>query len=118
MSLPKRVAISVGPQYGTVGPSFIKGAALGAIRASEIDVLGVLAFEFDPQTLGATDDIVATDQVRWQAAAGVDAGYVAFHSAVLVGRTPFGFRSPEALVALAMLDLGGLCPLLPGRAAA
>jgi len=29
-----------------------------------------------------------------------------------------GFRSPEALVALAMLDLGGMCPPLPGRAAA
>ena len=28
-----------------------------------------------------------------------------------------GFRSPEALVALAMLDLGGMCPPLPGRAA-
>src|SRR5664280_1669192 len=25
-------------------------------------------------------------------------------------------RSPEALVALAMLDLGGMCPPLPGRA--
>jgi len=33
-------------------------------------------------------------------------------------RIAFGFRSPEALVALAMLDLGGLCPPLPGRAAA
>jgi hypothetical protein len=33
-------------------------------------------------------------------------------------RCAFGFRSPEALVALAMLDLGGLCPPLPGRAAA
>jgi transposase len=36
----------------------------------------------------------------------------------LLTRIAFGFRSPEALVALAMLDLGGLCPPLPGRAAA
>ena len=36
----------------------------------------------------------------------------------LLTRMAFGFRSPEALVALAMLDLGGLCPPLPGRAAA
>ena len=36
----------------------------------------------------------------------------------LLTRIAFGFRSPEALVALAMLDLGGPCPLLPGRAAA
>jgi hypothetical protein len=28
----------------------------------------------------------------------------------------FGFRSPEALVALALLDRGGYCPPLPGRA--
>jgi adenine-specific DNA-methyltransferase len=59
---PRRVAISVGPQYGTVGPSFIKGAALEAIRAAEIDLLCVLAFAFDPQALGATDDVIATDQ--------------------------------------------------------
>lgn len=35
----------------------------------------------------------------------------------LLTRIAFGFRSAEALVALAMLDLGGLCPPLPGRAA-
>ena len=34
----------------------------------------------------------------------------------LLTRIAFGFRSPEALVALAMLDLGGLCPPLPRRA--
>jgi len=36
----------------------------------------------------------------------------------LLTRIAFGFRSPDALVALAMLDLGGLCPPLPGRLAA
>ena len=35
----------------------------------------------------------------------------------LLTRIAFGFRSAEALVALAMLDLGGLCPPLPGRTA-
>ena len=30
-------------------------------------------------------------------------------------RQAFGFRTPEALVAMAMLALGGLCPDLPGR---
>jgi len=34
----------------------------------------------------------------------------------LLTRVAFGFRSPEALTALAMLGLGGLCPPLPGRA--
>jgi transposase len=31
-------------------------------------------------------------------------------------RVAFGFRSPEALVAMAMLSVGGVCPELPGRA--
>ena len=34
----------------------------------------------------------------------------------LLTHIAFGFRSPDALVALAMLDLGGMCPPLPGRA--
>jgi len=33
----------------------------------------------------------------------------------LLTRMAFGFRSPEALVALALLDRGGYCPSLPGR---
>jgi transposase len=31
----------------------------------------------------------------------------------LIARRAYGFRTPEALIALAMLSLGGLCPLLP-----
>lgn len=33
----------------------------------------------------------------------------------LITRVAFGFRSPEALIALAMLNLGGHKPVLPGR---
>lgn len=33
----------------------------------------------------------------------------------MLTRLTFGFRSPEALIALAMLALGGHRPLLPGR---
>lgn len=33
----------------------------------------------------------------------------------LLTRVAFGFHSPHALIALAMLHLGGLCPPLPGR---
>jgi transposase len=33
----------------------------------------------------------------------------------LLTRIAFGFRSPDALIGLAMLALGGLCPPLPGR---
>jgi len=33
----------------------------------------------------------------------------------VITRVAFGFRSPDALIALAMLSLGGCCPDLPGR---
>ncbi len=33
----------------------------------------------------------------------------------LIARRAFGFHSAEALISLAMLKLGGLCPPLPGR---
>jgi transposase len=33
----------------------------------------------------------------------------------LITRRAFGFHTPDALIALAMLTLGGLCPPLPGR---
>ena len=33
----------------------------------------------------------------------------------LLTRVAFGFHSAKALIALAMLSLGGLCPPLPGR---
>jgi adenine-specific DNA-methyltransferase len=59
---PRRVGITIGPQYGTVGPSFVKEAALEANRAGDIDLLCVLAFSFDPTVVGATDDYVAADE--------------------------------------------------------
>jgi len=33
----------------------------------------------------------------------------------LIARRAFSFHSPQALISLAMLKLGGLCPPLPGR---
>jgi transposase len=33
----------------------------------------------------------------------------------LLTRIAFGFKSPQALIGLAMLSVGGLCPSLPGR---
>jgi len=53
---PKRVGITIGPQYGTVGPAFIKDAAREANRAGDLDLLCVLAFAFDPSVIGSTDD--------------------------------------------------------------
>ena len=57
---PGRVGITVGPQYGTVDAAFIKAAAKEAIEASDIDLLCVLGFAFDPNALGATDDFVSS----------------------------------------------------------
>ena len=36
----------------------------------------------------------------------------------LLMRVAFGYRDTDALIAMAMLDRGGVCPPLPGRAAA
>jgi adenine-specific DNA-methyltransferase len=55
-SAPSRVGIAIGPQYGTVSPSFIKEAAREAIRAEDVDLLCVLGFAFDPQATGVTED--------------------------------------------------------------
>jgi adenine-specific DNA-methyltransferase len=59
---PKRIGITIGPQYGTVSPSFVKEAALEANRAGDIDLLCVLAFAFDPTVVGTTDDYTAGDE--------------------------------------------------------
>ena len=57
---PKRVALSIGPQYGTVSPQIIKQAAREAIAAPDVDLLCVLGFAFDPAAIGATDDYIAS----------------------------------------------------------
>jgi adenine-specific DNA-methyltransferase len=59
---PKRVGIAIGPQYGTVSPTFIKQAAREAITAKDMDLLCVLAFAFDPQAIDATPDYVSGDE--------------------------------------------------------
>jgi len=57
---PKRVGLSIGPQYGTVGPSFIKDAAREAIKDGTLDLLCVLAFAFDPSVIGTGDEYVTS----------------------------------------------------------
>jgi len=44
----KRVAISLGPEHGTVGPEQIKEAAKEAVSGIGFDLLVVLGFAFDP----------------------------------------------------------------------
>lgn len=59
---PRRVGITVGPQYGTVGPSFIKDAAREANRARDLDLLCVLGFAFDPSVLATSDEYVTSEE--------------------------------------------------------
>jgi adenine-specific DNA-methyltransferase len=57
---PNRIGITIGPQYGTVGPAFVKDAAREAIKDADLDLLCVLAFAFDPQVLGAQSEYAAS----------------------------------------------------------
>ncbi len=52
---PSRVGVAIGPQYGTVSPTFIKSAAREAIRAGDMDLLCVLGFAFDAQATEVTE---------------------------------------------------------------
>ncbi|MFI5778844.1 site-specific DNA-methyltransferase [Nocardia sp. NPDC051570] len=53
---PVRVALAIGPQYGTVSPSYVKKAAREAINAEDVDLLCILGFAFDAQVTGVTED--------------------------------------------------------------
>jgi adenine-specific DNA-methyltransferase len=44
----RRVAVSIGPEYGTVGPQQVKEAAKEAVRGVGFDTLVVCGFAFDP----------------------------------------------------------------------
>jgi len=44
----KRVAVSIGPEHGTVGPEQVKDAAKEAVQGVGFDVLIVCGFAFDP----------------------------------------------------------------------
>jgi adenine-specific DNA-methyltransferase len=44
----RRVAVAIGPQYGTVGPGHIKEAAKEAVQGIGFDLLVVCGFAFDP----------------------------------------------------------------------
>ena len=44
----RRVAVSIGPEHGTVGPEHVKEAAKEAVQGVGFDVLVVCGFAFDP----------------------------------------------------------------------
>ncbi len=78
---PARVAIAVGPQYGTVSSSYVKNAAKEAIRADGVDLLCILGFAFDPNVTNVTE----SDGVTVEAS---DEGFAQVEGARLLGKLP------------------------------
>ena len=78
---PRRVAIAIGPQYGTVSASYVKGAAREAIAVEDVSMLCILGFAFDPQVTGVTEG----DGVTVEAS---DEGFASVAGARKLGRIP------------------------------
>lgn len=76
---PARVAIALGPQYGTVSPTYIKSAARESVAAG-IELVAVLGFAFDPQATGVLEDDGVTVQVA-------DEGFASVAGERRLGRT-------------------------------
>jgi adenine-specific DNA-methyltransferase len=58
---PQRMAVSIGPQFGTVDAEWIRQAAREATRGLGFDLLLVCAFAFDPQAVKATEEFAPSD---------------------------------------------------------
>jgi adenine-specific DNA-methyltransferase len=78
---PSRIAIAIGPQYGTVSPSYVKKAAREAIDSEDVGLLAILGFAFDPQVTGLTED----DGVSIEAS---DEGFASVAGFRKLGRIP------------------------------
>lgn len=78
---PSNVAVALGPQYGTVSPAFIKGAAKEAIKDENIDLLCVLGFAFDAQA----SEVKKVDGVD------LEPGFASVEGERRVGRLPVLF---------------------------
>ncbi|MGR7026351.1 hypothetical protein [Geodermatophilus sp. URMC 62] len=69
---PSRIGVAIGPQYGTVAPTFIKSAAKEANRAGDIDLLCVLGFAFDARATEVTESDGVTVQTSDEGFASVE----------------------------------------------
>jgi adenine-specific DNA-methyltransferase len=58
---PQRIAVSIGPQFGTVDPDWIRKAAREATHGLGFDLLLVCAFAFDPQAVKTTEEFTPSD---------------------------------------------------------
>jgi adenine-specific DNA-methyltransferase len=58
---PQRIAVSIGPQFGTVDPEWIRHAARESTRGMGFDLLLVCAFAFDPQAVKTTEEFAPSN---------------------------------------------------------
>ena len=58
-----KIAISIGPQYGTVSAGYIQKAAKEAQKIDGVSVLCVLGFAFDPNVLNIAETEITDDAV-------------------------------------------------------
>jgi adenine-specific DNA-methyltransferase len=58
---PQRIAVCIGPQFGTVEPEWIRQAAREATRGMGFDLLLVCAFAFDPQAVRTTEEFAPSN---------------------------------------------------------
>jgi adenine-specific DNA-methyltransferase len=59
----KRVALAIGPQYGTVSPKYVKEATREAQQIPDVSVLAILGFAFDPAVVSLGEDVQVVDDV-------------------------------------------------------
>ena len=67
---PQRVAIALGPEYGTVSPQLVKEAAREALRGQGHDLLLVLGFAFDALALETVEEFRPTNGGDFASVAG------------------------------------------------
>jgi adenine-specific DNA-methyltransferase len=58
---PHRIAVSIGPQFGTVDAEWIRKVAREATRGLGFDLLLVCAFAFDPLAVKTTEEFAPSD---------------------------------------------------------
>jgi adenine-specific DNA-methyltransferase len=67
---PQRIAIALGPEYGTVSPGLVKDAAKEALRGQGHDLLLVLGFAFDALALETVEEFRPSDTSDFATVAG------------------------------------------------
>lgn len=57
----KKIALAIGPQYGTVSAKYVKEATREAQQIEGVSVLAILGFAFDPNVVSLGDNVEVVD---------------------------------------------------------